>query len=373
MARSVLDDLVAEMARRNQTFGAHGVADLSAYRAAGQPGGPLPRLLLVIDEYQQLFEGDREGEASANLLRLSQQGRSAGIHMLLSSQRIDPGQMLHRNEIFGNVHLRMAMQLAQSDTAALTEFGPSGRRMIALTCDRAGRVVHQRSGGRRHRERERHRRPARSGPPRRAGGGARRTGPAAAPTGTTGPHHRARWCRAAGAERQPAPAGVGGPARVAHRSRARTAGPPARDRRRLRGPRLVEQRASGAAVPGPAVHRAGPGPGDVAAPHRRASVGGGRARSRRGSGCWPARWWVRRSPSVRPNCGCGSPTAAQLGTSWAAVLPHAVAELVGLGFQARHTTTADDITAVIEGIAGARPKTARPAGCATAIRRCCWC
>lgn len=147
MARSVLDDLVGEMARRNAIFVEHRVADLSAYRAAGQPGGNLPRLMLVIDEYQQLFDGDREGEASANLLRISQQGRSAGIHMLLSSQRLDPGQMLHRNEIFGNVHLRMAMQLAQSDTAALTEFGPSGRRLIALTCDRAGRlVVNDRAG-----------------------------------------------------------------------------------------------------------------------------------------------------------------------------------------------------------------------------------
>lgn len=141
MARSVLDDLVAEMARRNGLFADYGVVDLPGYRSLGSPSGKLPRILLVVDEYQQLFEGDRNGDASNAFLRLSQQGRSAGIHFLLSSQRFDAGAMLHRNEIFGNVHLRLAMQLSQSDAAALTEFGVTGRRLVTAHCDRAGRVV----------------------------------------------------------------------------------------------------------------------------------------------------------------------------------------------------------------------------------------
>lgn len=147
MSRSVLDDLVREMARRNALFGEHGVVDLTGYRAIGQPGGKLPRLLLVIDEYQQLFDGDRSGVASAALLRLSQQGRSAGIHFLLTSQRFEAGAMLQRNEIFGNVHLRMGMQISASDAAALTDFGVAGRRMITSHCDRTGRIVVNDRGG----------------------------------------------------------------------------------------------------------------------------------------------------------------------------------------------------------------------------------
>ena len=77
----------------------------------------------------------------ANLLRLSQQGRSAGIHMLLASQRFDTAGMLHRADIFGNMHLRIAMQLAQADVATLTDFGLKGRRMITATCDRVGHLV----------------------------------------------------------------------------------------------------------------------------------------------------------------------------------------------------------------------------------------
>ena len=141
MSRSVLADVVAEMSRRNAVFARAGVVDLPSYRRHGQPEGNMPRILLVVDEYQQLFDGDRDGEASANLLRLSQQGRSAGIHMLLASQRFDTAGMLHRADIFGNMHLRIAMQLAQADAAILTDFGLKGRRMIAATCDRVGYLV----------------------------------------------------------------------------------------------------------------------------------------------------------------------------------------------------------------------------------------
>ncbi len=141
MSRSVLSDAVAEMARRNGIFARSGVVDLPGYRQRHSPEGNLPRLLLIIDEYQQLFDGDRDGEASANLLRLSQQGRSSGIHMLLASQRFDTAGMLHRAGIFGNMHLRIAMQLAQADAATLTDFGLKGRRLIAATCDRTGRLV----------------------------------------------------------------------------------------------------------------------------------------------------------------------------------------------------------------------------------------
>lgn len=147
LARSVLAELVDEMGRRNAIFQQNGLDDLIGYRAAGQPDGVMPRVLLVVDEYQQLFDDDKDGEASAHLLRLSEQGRGAGIHMLLASQSFDTTGMLHRANIFGNVHLRMAMMLSQADIAALTDFSPTGRRLIAATCTEAGKVVINDRGG----------------------------------------------------------------------------------------------------------------------------------------------------------------------------------------------------------------------------------
>ncbi|SMB82002.1 FtsK/SpoIIIE domain-containing protein [Deinococcus hopiensis] len=143
LSRSVLKDLLNEKERRNRLFKARGVQDFSAYRALGEA---LPRLLLLVDEYQELFEGDAEGEASAHLLQLAQQGRSVGIHMLIASQRYGATGMLHQSAVFGNVHLRMAMQMSRADVDALTEFGRRGKLLIQ-TCDMPGKIVlNDRSG-----------------------------------------------------------------------------------------------------------------------------------------------------------------------------------------------------------------------------------
>lgn len=147
LARSVLADLLAEMAWRNELFKRHGVDHFAAHRAAGSPEGKLPRILLIADEFQLLFDDDRDQVAVASLLRLSEQARSAGIHLLLGSQHFAPASMVNRNQIFANLHLRMAMQMASAEVGACGDFGPEGRRLIQATCTRTGRlVVNDRAG-----------------------------------------------------------------------------------------------------------------------------------------------------------------------------------------------------------------------------------
>jgi S-DNA-T family DNA segregation ATPase FtsK/SpoIIIE len=150
LARSVLDELLDEMERRNELFKRNRVEHFAAYRALGSPDGILPRILLIADEFQLLFEGDRDQEAASALLRLSEQARSAGIHLLLGSQHFAPANMTHRNLVFANLHLRMAMQLVDSDINSTTDFGPNGRRLISATCDRPGRVVFNDRAGNDH-------------------------------------------------------------------------------------------------------------------------------------------------------------------------------------------------------------------------------
>lgn len=147
LARSVLAELVEEMRRRNAIFSRHGVTSLVDYRGKGQPGGKLPRILLIVDEYQVLFEDDQNGVASNYLKQLSELGRSAGIHMLLASQRFGAVGMLNQQAIFANVHLRIAMQMAETTVRSLTEFGPRGRNLIVATCNLPGKmVVNDRAG-----------------------------------------------------------------------------------------------------------------------------------------------------------------------------------------------------------------------------------
>jgi S-DNA-T family DNA segregation ATPase FtsK/SpoIIIE len=140
LSRSVLQELIAEMKRRNELFKHHDVADLPSYRDKGAPDGKLARIVLMIDEYQELFEDDRLGHASAALLQLAQQGRSAGVHLLLGSQRFGAAGMLNQAAIFGSIHLRMAMKMSQNDVQALTEFGREGKRLVEQ-CDLPGKIV----------------------------------------------------------------------------------------------------------------------------------------------------------------------------------------------------------------------------------------
>ncbi len=143
VCRSVLQELYREMDRRNGLFQRENVKDFVDFRE--KAGKDLPRILLLIDEYQQLFEDDHEGVASDLLRKLATQGRSAGIHMLLGSQQYGAPGMLHRKDIFDNIHLKMAMKMQPDAIQGLTEFGPIGKRMIR-DCDLPGKFVFNLTG-----------------------------------------------------------------------------------------------------------------------------------------------------------------------------------------------------------------------------------
>ena len=71
-----------------------------AYRQA-QPGRALPRILLIVDEFQEFFtEDDRIAQDAAQLLdRLVRQGRAFGLHVLLGSQTLGGAYSLARSTI----------------------------------------------------------------------------------------------------------------------------------------------------------------------------------------------------------------------------------------------------------------------------------
>lgn len=140
LSRSVLAELVEEMERRNnEFFKPEGVNSLAAYRQKGR--GNLARILLIVDEYQELFEGDRSDVAARNLRQLAQMGRNAGIHILLASQRYNVSDMQHRSDILGNIHVRMMMKMTDADAQTLEDFGARGKLLLQRLCDKRGMVV----------------------------------------------------------------------------------------------------------------------------------------------------------------------------------------------------------------------------------------
>src|SRR5262249_61606858 len=81
---SVLQRLDTELAIRGERFRAVSAQDLNAYRQA-TPGQRSPRILLIVDEFQEFFtEDDKIAQEAARLLdRLVRQGRAFGMHVPL--------------------------------------------------------------------------------------------------------------------------------------------------------------------------------------------------------------------------------------------------------------------------------------------------
>ncbi len=144
LAGSVLSELVAETKRRNDIFKEAGVNSFEDYRK--NPENKMPRVLLLIDEYQVLFEGDDAVEASKNLHSLTAQARSAGIHLLLGSQHFGAPNMLNKDIIFTNIQLFIAMKMTMDDRLSLTMFGKEGKELIKK-CELPGQIVINQNGG----------------------------------------------------------------------------------------------------------------------------------------------------------------------------------------------------------------------------------
>ncbi|MEM1131833.1 MAG: FtsK/SpoIIIE domain-containing protein [Pseudomonadota bacterium] len=142
LARSVLADFVTEMDERYDTFQQVKSVKLSDYRE--KTGAVMPRRVLVVDEFQQLLDGDPE--TGADLLgKLLEKGRAAGMHAVLGSQMYEqPGLPF---ALMTHVHTFAAMSLNQNYVQGLQTFGQEGKRLIRDLAQQ-GEVVLNDEGGR---------------------------------------------------------------------------------------------------------------------------------------------------------------------------------------------------------------------------------
>lgn len=142
---SVLARLDEELKRRGELFRKAGVQDLPGYRRTG--GGPMPRTLLLIDEFQEFFVADdRVAQGAALLLdRIVRQGRAFGIHVILGSQTLGGAYSLARATL-GQMVVRIALQCNEADAALIMEDNNPAPRLLsrpgeAIYNDEAGAVT----------------------------------------------------------------------------------------------------------------------------------------------------------------------------------------------------------------------------------------
>ena len=85
---SILENLVQEMERRGNLFKEVGQTSLKGYSAA--TGKPLPRILVIMDEFQILFNDSTNRKVAMNCAELTKrivtEGRAFGIHLLMATQ-----------------------------------------------------------------------------------------------------------------------------------------------------------------------------------------------------------------------------------------------------------------------------------------------
>lgn len=135
-----LDEVLQE---RGELFRRHGVQDIAGYRNAN-PDAVLPRILLVVDEFQEFFiEDDKLGQSAALLLdRLVRQGRAFGIHVVLGSQTLGGAYSLARSTL-GQVAVRVALQCSEADAHLILSEENTAARLLT----RPGEAIYNDANG----------------------------------------------------------------------------------------------------------------------------------------------------------------------------------------------------------------------------------
>ena len=119
---SVLEGLEVELEQRKQLFSDASVPDFTQFRRS-QPTTRMPRILLIIDEFQELFmkQDTIAAKAYEHLDRFVRTGRGFGIHVVLSSQTLGGLSFLGRSTILDDstitqMTVRIAMRNEKTDS-----------------------------------------------------------------------------------------------------------------------------------------------------------------------------------------------------------------------------------------------------------------
>jgi hypothetical protein len=140
---SALERLDGILQERGELFRAEGVQDIAQYRDA-HPDRALPRILLIVDEFQEFFVQDDSHAQTATLLldRLVRQGRAFGVHVLLGSQTLGGAYSLARTTL-SQMAVRIALQTSDADAHLILSEENTAARLLT----RPGEAIYNDANG----------------------------------------------------------------------------------------------------------------------------------------------------------------------------------------------------------------------------------
>ncbi|MFM7185917.1 MAG: FtsK/SpoIIIE domain-containing protein [Planctomycetota bacterium] len=140
---SVMEQLDRELKRRGDLFRELSVQNVAGFRQTGHPD-PMPRILLLIDEFQEIFVEDDKIAQDASLIldRLVRQGRAFGIHVLLGSQTLGGSYSLPRATM-GQMAVRIALQCNEADSSLILSEDNTAARLLT----RPGEAIYNDANG----------------------------------------------------------------------------------------------------------------------------------------------------------------------------------------------------------------------------------
>lgn len=128
----VLDKAIKMISERGALFKEMGSSNLNNYNSKVEEDKKLPRIIIIIDEFQVLFPNNQKISAKTNerLNDILRRGRSFGINLLLATQTLkgldlDPA-------ILSNMPLRIALKMDEKDSIKLFGEGNPAPKFISV-------------------------------------------------------------------------------------------------------------------------------------------------------------------------------------------------------------------------------------------------
>lgn len=119
---SILENLVAEMDERSKLFKAVGQSNLEGYAQNAEK--PLPRILVIMDEFQKLFDDSENRRVALHCAELTKrivtEGRSYGVHLLMATQStkvID--ELTLQRGVIEQMRIRIGLKCGEADARYL--------------------------------------------------------------------------------------------------------------------------------------------------------------------------------------------------------------------------------------------------------------
>lgn len=139
---SVLDGVERTLLEREQLFARAGAQDIAQYNLM-HPSGKIPRILFIVDEFQELFSYNDEikEEASLKYDRIIRKGRAFGINSLFSSQTLDGSSIPASTKEL--IDIRIALMCGDHDVTEIMD----GANKAAKDLTRPGEGIYNAENG----------------------------------------------------------------------------------------------------------------------------------------------------------------------------------------------------------------------------------